>query len=123
MIQKLCMCACLLICPSPQVEGSTLQKLKEKYSTEAAAKAKEERIELLRRQSVRRMLHAGLSGAWMAWFKMWSAKSYAMTRLRQCANRLHSPKLSDAFGEWVGGWKEARAEQIRAEFAQSSAAQ
>ena len=69
------------------------QRLKE----EDMAVAKEERIELLRRQSMRRMLNAGLANAWSAWFELWEAKTYAMGRLRECSNRLHKPGLSIAF--------------------------
>ena len=67
---------------------------------ETLAKAKEERIEHLRRTSVRRMMSADLAWGWSCWFDLWSAKTYALSRLRQVANKLKSPELYDAFSFW-----------------------
>ena len=39
---------------------------------------KEARVDLLRRQMVRRMMNAGISNAWQAWYELWDAKKYAM---------------------------------------------
>jgi hypothetical protein len=82
---------------------------------EMEAKAKEERIELLRRQVGRRMMNKDLSEAWTAWFEMWSAKTYAMGRLREIANRLRAPEKSMAFSHWQRDWQEyLKHQQIRA---------
>ena len=65
------------------------------------AKAKEEHIELLRRQSVRRLLSRDLADGWSAWAEMWSAKRWSKDKLRECANRLHAPDLSNAWRAWM----------------------
>jgi len=84
--------------------GSALSALKESMSAEAAAKAKEERVELLRRQSLRRIKNKDIAAGWAAWFELWSAKTYAMARLRECGNKLHTPGLMVAFGTWAEWW-------------------
>ena len=87
-----------------QEAGSALSALKESMSAEAAAKAKEERVELLRRQSLRRIKNKDIAAGWAAWFELWSAKTYAMARLRECGNKLHTPGLMVAFGTWAEWW-------------------
>jgi hypothetical protein len=78
-----------------QLEGGASEA--ELIREQMAAKAREERIELLQRQIGRRMMNRGLSEAWTAWFEMWSAKTYAMQRLREVGvtdaelDRLMSP--------------------------------
>ena len=62
--------------------------------------AREERIELLRRQVLRRMRFGGLYGGWQAWRELWVARSFALNRLREIGNRLHKPELAFAFGAW-----------------------
>ena len=66
-----------------------------------AEREKEERIELLRRQAVRRMRNARVSGAWQCWLDLWGAKTYAMGRLQQAASRLKAPEVAEAFHWWV----------------------
>ena len=68
-------------------------------------KAKEERIELMKKQSMRRMLNAALSGAWGAWLEMWEAKVYATERLKLCGNRLHAPEKTKVFTKWKDEWR------------------
>jgi hypothetical protein len=77
-----------------------------------AEQEKEARIELLRRQVARRMLNAGVANAWSAWFDLWSAKTYAMNRLREVAAKLRSPELSTAFDVWVEMKQEAQMAQL-----------
>ena len=69
------------------------------------AKAREERVELLRRQIARRMLNRDLTLGWQCWLEMYEAKVYALGRLRVCAQRLKSPQLAEAFGVWLRGWQ------------------
>ena len=95
---------------------------------EAAKKEKEERIELLRRQVARRMMSSGVTRGWQAWHELWTAKTYAMNRLRECGNRLHAPELSNAFGHWswyvlerASQMEARRAEARQAELASSHA--
>ena len=85
-----------------------LEQLRHELSGTAAeqaarhvAKERDERIELLRRQSMRRMLNQDLSAGLMAWVELWSAKVYAMAKLRKVANRLRAPALSAAFSQWA----------------------
>ena len=61
---------------------------------------KAERIELLRRQVVRRMKFGGLTHGWNAWCELAQARSYALGRLREISNRLRKPELSFAFDTW-----------------------
>ena len=65
---------------------------------------REARVELMRRQLVRRIMHRDIASGWEAWYELWAAKTYAMSRLREVANRLHSPELSIAFACWVDGF-------------------
>ena len=64
------------------------------------AAGREERVELLRRQSARRMLHRDLVLGWNAWLEAYEARRYAHGRLRAVSHRLHSPELSRAFEHW-----------------------
>jgi len=67
----------------------------------AEERAREERIELLRRQTLRRMMNKDLASAWTAWHELWSARVYSLERLRVAANRLRAPALSSAFAFWA----------------------
>jgi len=62
--------------------------------------AKEERIELLRRQVARRILHVGLSDGWQAWVELRESKRWAMASLQRVANRLSRPEMAYAFACW-----------------------
>jgi hypothetical protein len=103
------------------LEEKRLEELKEKMEEAAAQQAekeKEERVELLRRQMMRRMMNAGISSAWSAWYDLWSAKTYALGRLREVGNRLRAPEKAVAFGLWVeawGQWQHAAEMRKRAE--------
>ena len=69
-----------------------------------AERDKEARVELLRRQIVRRVMNAGLANGWAAWHELWSAKMYAMERLREVGNHMNAPYLSAAFVFWMRQW-------------------
>jgi len=71
-------------------------------------KDKEARVELLRRQMVRRMMNANVANAWGAWVELWEAKTYAMGRLLEVRNRLSQPELSKTFGFWARDAMEAK---------------
>ena len=58
---------------------------------------------------VRRMLNRDISMGFQAWLERWQAKVYALNRLRQCANNLHSPGLVRGFEAWIVLADEARA--------------
>ena len=90
------------------------------YSEQLAineAHAKEERIEMKRRQSVRRLVNRDLAYGWTAWLELWSAKVYAIGKLQDVSNRLRAPDMAVAFGGWVADMhEEARvAERIKLE--------
>ena len=77
-----------------------LAALKEDIENKAREKAerdKEERIKVLKQKSARRLLNAGLANGWSAWLELWEAKTNAITRLREVANRLRKPEMSLAF--------------------------
>jgi len=61
---------------------------------------REERLALMHKPSARRLRTAGITNAWSAWTELWSARTFAFKRLREAANRLRSPDLSDAFLFW-----------------------
>ena len=86
------------------------------------ARAREERIELLRRQTMRRMMNAGLLNAWNAWQELWSAKVYSLERLRQVANLLRAPAVSSAFAFWGREAQKEREASIAASAEASAAA-
>ena len=52
---------------------------------------------------------------------MWSTKLYALSRLRECANRLHAPDLSNAFSFWSGVWRQLKHAQLASQFADGNA--
>jgi hypothetical protein len=57
---------------------------------------KEARVELLRKQSMRRLMNKGLVRGWLAWSALYKARSYAINRLRQVASHLRSPSKCGA---------------------------
>ena len=63
------------------------------------------------------MMHSDLSRGWAAWLEHWEAKTYATRRLREAANRLHAPELSEAFGAWVAVYDRGREHAVRHEAA------
>jgi len=62
--------------------------------------AKEERIELLRRQMIRRLTNQGIIRGWQCWAEFASGRSYALGKLREVGSRLRSPALASAFHFW-----------------------
>lgn len=80
-------------------------------------KQKEERVELLRRQMVRRTMHRELYGGWQAWVELWEARTYAHSRLREVCHRFRSPSVSVAFFSWA---RQAASERVRREAEASS---
>ena len=72
----------------------------EEEAAERERKQREERVDFLRRQSVRRMMSQDLAGGFAAWTELWEARVYAKSRLLEVANQLRKPELSSAFGFW-----------------------
>ena len=81
-----------------------------------AEQSREERVELLRRQVVRRMKHSGVANGWNAWTELWQERTYAKRRLRQIGNRLHKPELACAFSTWESLVAERREHARKSEF-------
>jgi len=72
----------------------------ERRQEELLEKEREERVELLRRQSMRRMANRDLACGWAAWFELYEARKYALEGIRRVAKRLKAPALSDTFDGW-----------------------
>lgn len=62
--------------------------------SDLAAKADEERKDQFMKQAMRRVANRDLASGFGAWVEMVDAKAYAMSKLREIANRLN-PKLRD----------------------------
>ena len=71
-------------------------------------KGKEARVEMLRRQSMRRIQNRDLGDAWSAWVELWEARSYALTRMREVGQQLRSPELLGAWAHWDRSTAEER---------------
>ena len=65
-----------------------------------AGAEKEQRIEMMRRQALRRMANRDLNAGFAAWTEMWEARCYALGKLRQVANKLKAPEVTNAFNLW-----------------------
>ena len=66
---------------------------------------KEQRVEHLRKQAMKRIMNKDLSLGFGAWLELWRAKRYALDRLREVANHLKAPELNNAFTEWAIQWE------------------
>ena len=66
---------------------------------------------------IRRMSNRELARGWTAWAEFWSARAYAMGRLREVGNKLRAPSLAAALTFWVQdhGLQKAEAEYARAQ--------
>ena len=94
---------------------ANLKQQMEEQAAAQAAKEKEARIELMRRQVGRRMMNRNLANGFSSWYAMWSAKTYAINRLREVGNRLRAPEKQIAFLRIVEAADRARhAKQLRA---------
>lgn len=94
-----------------QLDGDYSQA--EKARVEQAHADKEARVELLRRQIVRRMLAQGLAQAWVAWFELYINRSHALKRLHQVSMRLRAPATAFAFRVWLQQTESTRWEKKR----------
>jgi hypothetical protein len=73
-----------------------------------AQQEKEARVELLRRQCVRRALYRELSRGWESWQELWEARVHALWWLRNVGNKLRRPELATAFSVWGERWHATR---------------
>jgi hypothetical protein len=83
-----------------------------------AQQEKEARVELLRRQCVRRALYRELSRGWESWQEQWEARTFALQQLRRVSSRLRTPQVSMAFACWADQWhcwRESRLEAMATE--------
>ena len=84
--------------------NSTLEATaREAQEREKALREKErlERVDMLHRQAGRRILNQRLQKGWGAWTAFHEAKTYAMKRLREAANRLRAAEPSQSFYGWL----------------------
>ena len=88
-----------------------------------AEKEKEERVELLRRQFVRRMKNREISGGWGAWKEMWEARTRALKWLHASSGRMRRPGVSAAFNAWTFHWHQARRQTALKQQSAKAAAQ
>ena len=94
-----------------ELTGTIEEKLKV-----AKEESKEERVELLRRQTVRRMISVQESYAWNAWTSYVDARNYAMHHLQKTRERIHqSSGLAPAFEFWAYACDEQRRADILAD--------
>jgi len=84
------------------------------------AKAKEERVELMRRQMARRILNQSIIRGFSAWVEAWEAKGYVVQRLREVGNKLRAPSMAAAFGHWLAAIDEAQRGAAMAELEKQS---
>mgnify|MGYP003879564949 CR=1 FL=1 len=66
-----------------------------------AEQEREQRVEYLRRQVMRRIMHKDLADGWTAWMAFWAARSYAVRRLRAVGNKLQAPALLETWEHWA----------------------
>ena len=66
-----------------------------------AEQEREQRVEYLRRQVTRRIMHKDLADGWTAWMAFWAARSYAVHRLRAVGNKLQAPALLEIWEHWA----------------------
>ena len=71
-------------------------------------KAKEERVELLCRQMVRRMLYSDITTAFNSWIDMWETKTHINRCMRKSVGRLSKPAMAGAFAFWVNTWTQEK---------------
>ena len=79
----------------------------EKLGAERARVHQEERIELLHRQSIRRIARLALFQGWKAWHDMYKARSHALRHLKRTCTHLQTPQLSWAFKQLQKEWWES----------------
>ena len=82
---------------------------REKELMALAAKVDSERVERFQRAAVRRLHNRDLSAGFNAWLDFRQAKVHALSRLRQCANRINprTRELARAFAVWAEDATEA----------------
>ena len=69
-------------------------------------KLRDARVELLRRQIVRRILHRSLARGWTSWVELWQARVFALDWLRRAGNTFRRTDVSRSFYRWREEWQE-----------------
>ena len=85
-----------------------LQSFEAQLTAKAEAAARGERVELLHRQSTRRIANRSISRGWTAWFEGWQARIYAFRQLQQAGAMLRKPELARNFFFWRQFWEKLR---------------
>jgi len=96
-------------------EIATLKKQTEAQQALTAEEEKEARVQLLRRQICKRIVHSSIARGWTAWSEMYEARVLALQRLQQAANRLRKPELAASFSLWMRVWYAKKQALIRRE--------
>ena len=73
-----------------------------------AARAKEERVEMLRKQAARRIQNQGIIAGWSAWHAQWEERAYQKRLLAGAAARLARPQQVWCFGVWRASLEASR---------------
>ena len=92
-----------------------MRVFKERAWARDAAEAKEARIELLRKQSVRRVMHRGLVRGWTRWVSEWELEGWLRHCSAEGARRTVKAWKSIGFSSWLRYWHGVREAQIREE--------
>ena len=76
----------------------------------AAAREREERVDLLRRQMVRRIMNRDVAFGFGAWAELWQSRVYALTRLREGVEPVaeHLLFVNERLNQLKPQWKNGR---------------
>ena len=77
-------------------------------------KAKQERIDLLYRQTARRLMFQDVIRGWASWKEMWEHRTHVMRCMSHAVGRLTKPALAHAFSTWAWECREIKQEKERA---------
>ena len=89
-------------------EERRLEGLRAELAARAAQQEREARVETMRRQVTRRIMHRDLSRGWTAWTDLATSRADALRRLQRASSRLLKPDVSHAFARWLETWHDAR---------------
>lgn len=98
-------------------QAENKEKEMQSFEGELAAKVEEraraERVELLRRQSARRLQNRNLSRGWTAWQEAYEARVWALRKLKESAAHFWKPELARAWYVWLHMWLDIQYEKER----------
>lgn len=83
-----------------------VDRAREEIAVHFEQQARDARVELLRRQIVRRILHRSLARGWTSWVELWQARVFALDWLRRAGNTFRRTDVSRSFYRWREEWQE-----------------